>query len=479
MVAEDGLISVPSRYWYSRPAFLAFLIGLFLVVEALAALIPPFQSPDEFHHVERAHLLAHGEIVLDWRGGAPGGDIDDGLRRYMVELRHPRWFAYEYRRRPVPDIRRISLGEDIRWSGQRHFDGLVNVAPYFPALYLPQAIALGIGEKAGWTVSDSYHLARLFSLVATLALLYLAARLYPMPPLVVAIFIIPMSLFQMGSASLDAVAYAMTALAAALFMRGATPDNPFGWGMHVALAACLFVLVNSRSMLLPLTFLPAVLFLVRRSRIGLISSVVLLLTSMLWTFLSSWNPDPGATRTSITEGTAFTFYLTHPGAFLSALYTTLTDPHLLATYWNQFIGAFGWSGVIVSDSGEYIARQGLFLSPVAYSLFGALFLALVVLSLWRLNVRSLHMPTLALLGGAVLSTLLLFLLITVWMPPSMPIIWQVQGRYFIPIAIVLGYAVSGRSWSPRQVTAGLIILLCIAVLSVSSTARTLLLGYWI
>src|SRR3954454_21018771 len=61
-----------------------FLLALLVAAVVIAAIIPPFQSPDETDHIKRAYLLGKGVILLDkFADKGSGGLIDSGLLTYM------------------------------------------------------------------------------------------------------------------------------------------------------------------------------------------------------------------------------------------------------------------------------------------------------------------------------------------------------------------------------------------------------------
>jgi len=61
-----------------------FVLLLFMACNFLSALIPPFQSPDEFEHVTRGYLFGRGVLILEVpKDEVSGGYIDTGLVRYM------------------------------------------------------------------------------------------------------------------------------------------------------------------------------------------------------------------------------------------------------------------------------------------------------------------------------------------------------------------------------------------------------------
>ena len=225
------------EFWYSRKQALLFIVSLFILARIVGSLTPPFQSLDEFNHIKRAYLLSHGVVTLGGRAGRAGADIDEGLLGYMDCFEQ---FPYDYAAKVNRPIMRAC--REIHYTGTRKFNELTDTVMYFPVLYAPQAVALFLGERLNLSVSYSYDLARLFSLCATLTLLLWALMIYPMPPAALALFLMPMCLFQLSSASLDGMMLSTTALAASLFLRGCRRETPFSTPLHWVLTACLILL---------------------------------------------------------------------------------------------------------------------------------------------------------------------------------------------------------------------------------------------
>ena len=180
-----------------------------------SSIIPPFQSPDEFDHVKRAYFLTRGQIVLHApEGQSSGGMLDSGLETYFAA----------YTALPFKSDRKLSRDEvqkarSVRWTGVDMFSAAPGTGYYFPLIYLPQALGLAVGEMLGQTVERSYYLARLLAVLTIVGLLYLSFRLVPPSPLTLALLAIPMTVFQVSSASLDGVSTALAVLALSAFLR--------------------------------------------------------------------------------------------------------------------------------------------------------------------------------------------------------------------------------------------------------------------
>jgi uncharacterized membrane protein len=274
-----------------------------------------------------------------------------------------------------------------------------------------------------------------------------------------------MTLFQMSSASLDSVSYAACALVAALFMRGCDKGFEFTKAMHAALIICLFALATSRQNLFVFTLLPALLYRTRRSRVYLISSAVLFSVSLAWALYAFENVH--GLRTSELPTAEITAYrLTHLGSSIGILFATLLDAGSLRFYWCSFVGILGCLDTLLPNP--------------AYIAFGVLLVTLGVLSAERSWQNVYKMPTAALLLGVAVAVALIFaILLITWTPPRASVIEGIQGRYFIPVVIFLGYALFNRSLPAAHRRLGSLIVFTMMTVSIWSVSHALVQRYWL
>jgi uncharacterized membrane protein len=446
--------------WSSRRSAAAVIALLFLIVQAVSCLIPPFQSPDEPAHLSRAYLLSRGELILTVHDGDTGGYIDSGLLTYM-DLFNSKSLEYGQKISQAD----VTQAARIQWTDRRQFMAIPNTALYLPLPYLPQALAFTLGDHLRLSMQESYYLARFCSLAVTLALLYAALVVFPTPLMVLGLLVTPMSLYQLGSASLDAVTYGTCALAAALFFRATDLRYPFSAGMQTTLAVCLISLGASRMNMLPLTLLPAVLYLVRRSRNYLLSSAICLCICVAWTSFAAMTVK-GLLTSPVSMLDTTKLYLAHPGSFMRIWLDTLGSKDVLSWYWAMFIGVLGW---LDTPLDSYV-----------YVLFGVLLVILAMMSLDRQAARWMNLPTALLLCAALLSILLTFSIeLLAWTPYDARMILGIQGRYFTPFCILTAYAMFRRNLTTLQTRVGYLILGSEAALSIFSMAPKILHRYWI
>lgn len=413
--------------WDKHPAggriaaiLLAFAIGL-----ALMSMVPPFQSPDEPAHIARAYLLAKGQLVLDTPPGFDsGGRVDDGLIAFSAAHDMLRFAPH----RKLTQAEQTAASR-IMWAGTRSFIAAPGTGYYFPLAYLPQAAGLATGEALGLTVAHSYFLARVFSLGLSLLAIALAFAVFPVNLFSFAVLVLPMSIFQFVSASLDGFTMALGVLAVSLFMRGAGKEKDFPAWMSYAMALAILLLATSRTNLLPLLAMPLVVFAMRRSPREFWIFLAVGLLAVAWTVLAF-------KLTQLTRparppaGEIVAYYLTHPPALGEVLANTLGDSHLQKMYLASFVGILGWLDTPL---------------PVWFYKVAAGCLAIAAaLSLSLRRIGACWQPSAALVLMSLGSALLTFLALLVgWSPHPATLVEGVQGRYFTIPLILLGYAMYG------------------------------------
>lgn len=399
---------------------------LLVLGSVLSALIPPFQSPDEFDHIKRAYLLTKGQILLQVpQGKRAGGEIDTGLLSYFDGFQ-----GLKYHR-----DKKISREDDFnvssfKWSGKRVFSEAPGTGYYFPLVYAPQALGLGIGENLGLLIEHSYRLARLFTLAFSVIVLAVAFAVFPVNAFILGLLILPMSLFQFCSASLDAFTTALTVLCIALFMRACNTNFAFHRWMSYLLAGCILVLTTSRMHLLPLLILPLFVWSIRRDRVFLWQFLAVTVLSLAWLVVSIKSTYINRIASEFSTSQVIAFYAKHPSTMVDGLYNTLTT--YAEFYRNSFIGILGWLDTRFDD--DFYAL-----------IFNALIL-LAALSVSLKGVKDDWKPRAILVGLSLLSSVLIFFaLLVTWNTVPAKIIEGVQGRYFIGPLIILGYALNGSA----------------------------------
>jgi uncharacterized membrane protein len=418
----------------ATPWAAGFAIVLFCLCFAISQLIPPFQSPDEDVHVKRAYLLGHGQVWLSTPANSPtGGLIDQGLLQLMTQ----------FEGLPFHAEKKLSANElyeagQVRWQGAYTFHPTSAISHYFPFLYAPQALGLRIGEILNISVLHSYQLAKLFALIASCTLIYWALSIYPFSLAVLGLLVLPMSLFQMGSASLDGIAHAMSLFVIALYLKisqqsstsqnstshsTGKPSNSAAW-QGILLALCIALLTSSRMQLLPLLLLLWSCSRQTGQKKYLYYGLAVGVFTITWILLSITTVVDTKVTTSLTPIQAIAFYLTHPIIGVQVLFGTLTNLAIIKSYATSFIGVLGWLDAS--------------LPKVQYGLLGALLALLVALSFsWLPQGMSKHYQRVLVLCALGSMGIVFAALLIQWTPHPATVILGVQGRYFFVPALLI------------------------------------------
>jgi uncharacterized membrane protein len=446
-VEADG--SVPGRPTLRR--ILIRFLGIVVLGLLFSALIPPLQSPDEADHLKRAALLAQGVILLQTPDAqtSSGGLIDSGLEQYLTSFDKLRFRSAIKVNAPMLDAAR-----QIEWSGQQVFSTTPGTGYYFPAIYLPQALALWTGQRLHLSVDQSYHLARLLCILLIAAVVVYAFELFAPSVLVVALLALPMTVFQAATASIDGLTIALTLFVLSVTMRTAQ-TRQLSAGLLGASVLCIFVIVTCRIHLLPLLLLPLYFFVVTRQRRALLSALGLFVATGSWLLTAIRHTVDR--RAPATEGPAqmAAYYLHHPAQLWGALSGTLGDDYTVSFYQHSFIGILGWLDTEFTDA--------------TYTLLGTVLLLIALLSVALPRNRERLWLAAGLVSSALISCLsVLFLLLITWTPTGSTIIRGVQGRYFLLPALIVAYALFDPTVSRkplyRRLGLGLVVLLGVLTL---------------
>ena len=419
-------------------AFRWVLIVTLLLGGVLSVIIPPRKSPDEEGHIIRAYLLSQGHFFLKTKScqgesaqchngsTMSGGMVDKGLIEYLEQ--------YDPYRRNKENLLDQKATESIRWRGEEEFSYTPGTGYYFPLVYLPQASALAIGKAWGLTVERSYYLARAFAMLAGAATIALAFYIFWPQPVVIALMLLPMSIFQMASASIDFLCNALAILAISCFLRLLALRRGSAEGLFWLMAVVVFLLGTARAHLAPMVLLMAVAALPTRRVWPWVAVATATLAIMIWMALAIPNTVDFRIPREVSTAQVVFYYLSAPTKLVSVLVQTLTDRVMLNSYVGSFLGVF--------------FDQPL--SRGAYAYVGGL-LGLVILPCLvtpKQFVQTL-MPRSALMLTGMTGIFLAFLaMLFTWTPHPATVIQGVQGRYLLVPVMLLLLAVC--SWKPAM-----------------------------
>lgn len=400
------------------------------VAVALCFMTPPMQSPDEGRHFWRACQIAEGRVLseIDPSTHAAGGRLPAAASDFVRDTMTP-----EYLRRQdlLPGV-----GERLRALdraahaqtplSQTRFVSFPGTTVYSPISYLPQSAAVRAARLFSDKVYVWFYSARLLNATTAVLLIFFALRAAPAYQFALIVpAILPVSLYQISTASTDAGVIAVSVLFVAFCVRFVNSDGAL---IRSALVACLAFLTITKPVWLPF----AILLLAAHKRLGWRRSVAFCSAAAMiaasgyaaWSYLArQFIPLAGAGVPQRDPSAQVHLLASHAAMFISILMHTLKahGRRLIV----EMVGLLGWNE--------------LPLPPWSYKLAYAFVcgLAVVIVANGKRND-----PRRFLLGGvaaAAVAAGVFLASFVLWTPVGAPTIWGIQGRYFVPVLAVLAF----------------------------------------
>ena len=398
-----------------------FLFIFTLVVLVVSMLTPPFQSPDEPVHLSRAYSVATGQIIL--KGGQV--DIDKNLVQFK-NLNENIRFHYDQKRTKEQEIQLRS----IKWSNENMSEGIAGSAVYLPILYVPQGIGLLLGKLFNLSIYHSYELAKLFSLISCIFLIWISSKFYPIPALAYIFIAMPMSIFQISSSSPDGLSFSISFLIGSILIK-ILENKVFDKKLIYILAISLVSLVTIRINLFPIFLLIFLIFIQSKEvneNKGMFVILLSFLLSLGWiilaykTIMIDSNGSGNFNQSGMTATDKILYFLSHKKEFFMFFVNTFLNEKEMSWQYKHFIGVLGWSDTHLEKWMYYYLTIIIFIIS-----------ALTI----KLNRICKDIFPFVIFFIVILFTF--FILLVTWTDLSSPIILGVQGRYFIPFAIILAY----------------------------------------
>jgi uncharacterized membrane protein len=431
-----------------------------LATATVFALInPPFQAADEATQFYRATQVADGGLLPVNGPHTEGAGI---LPLALYRLADS-FDDLHFRSAAPVDPTRLRAAETLRWppqSGLRSapnadfgWVGFANTAIYPPWFYLPQAIAIDVGRAVGLPMIATLRSARLA--VSFTAIMVVAVALITAGrgvALAAAVLSLPMTLALFAAAGQDGPLIATAALVASLLSNLSLRRG--SWTRWLVCGLALGAVGAARLPYIALAGLPVIVAWEGTDRTkGIAAGVLAALVALAWLHFGAgpvmFETHAGGTALS---GAQMHFLLAHPTAIPRiALHTLATNS---GPYWHEFVGVLNWFDVP--------------LPAWAYPSAGVILVAIVGLSC-ATGHSDLSWTSRALIAGVLVLTIGLIFgaLYLTWTPRGALVVDGVQGRYFIPVALmaILLLPPSRPGW-PYRIATGLVAIMLLTDLAV-------------
>ena len=236
--------------------------------------------------------------------------------------------------------------------------------------------------------------------------------------------------------------------------------------MLYALSICVIALATARWYLLPLTLLPAFIYINHRSYSYILHSAIVCVLTLAWIGYTITRYQSQMPLREVSAMGIVFYYLTNPIRLFNVLHTTLSNTGSVAGYWHMFVGILGW---LDTPLRSYV-----------YVLYGVLLCIFAGISLQRKTTCLVKGQNVLLFCATIASVFLLFIMyIIAETPHPAKVVHGIQGRHFTTVVIMLAYAICDRQLSSREFRLGVIIIFFMLCLSIAGMSPALLDRYWV
>ncbi|MBF6289590.1 DUF2142 domain-containing protein [Nocardia cyriacigeorgica] len=433
-------------------ATLAFTVLAALFGAVFAVITPPFWGHDEITQFGRAYQVAHGgflpQEIEDDRGVAYGGKAPAAIDALMgVAIRD----YTENPEEPAPMVGDPGAYDRVgsaEITAQQNTIWFTNTAAYSPVPYLPAAIGIRLAELTGLDAGGMVLLTRLAGLLAYLVVVGFALwalRHYRVQWLAFSVALLPIAVFQAGTVTADTMTNALAIMVSALLVKALFLGRGLGRVETTALLAATVLLPLSKPTYVLLAMLVVLVPAKRFGFSGLLRWLPWLCAAIGAAGFAVWMKIAAPTGDGMSlMRPRHQWYTVNPGEQLGGI---LRDPI-------GFLGVFGES-IARRDQEwftEFFGELGFgYVDVPAMSIVTCLLAFAVGLGIAeRMSTPDFRRTLVVALTLAASVAMIYVTLYMSFTPIDFYIIDGVQGRYFVPLAI-LTFAVLLR-WMPLRLT---------------------------
>lgn len=459
------------------PRIEVHVLYLFLatpIVTIFSLTLPLFVGFDEEFHIVRSWSVSTLKMYPSFEDGVPKSLANS--MDYSMSLKPnygnninptPFLFAKDYNRQlnsPEAEYYRLKSAK-LDPSIQANRAGR-STGPYAPVPYIPSAIGFAVSEKLNLSVGRSVALARLVSgmvCVFIMAAALFFARKHKFKWVIFSVALLPSVLFQFSTITADSYTIAVAALSVSLILSSIlSPEKRITRSRYIVIGGSLLLLsfakINYVPFSLILMAIPLIKFHDSRKiamsiKLALAVAPMIIAAALLVVYGSKDYYINHSGMVGLDQYGQLRHVLTDPLGFAKVALDTI---YMYTWDWtNNVFGAFGW----LYPAGP--GGVGIVLSLLAF----------IISSAYAFVDFKIKTTVYMLIAGLVSVGSILLSLYMAYTPLDYPLINGIQGRYFIPILLVMGIAVArliGLKIKNEQRSIGGVVTV-IVVLSLSIT----------
>jgi uncharacterized membrane protein len=408
-----------------------------------AAIVPPFQNPDEPNHFARAEQVSRLEFVPVFVPGKIKNDTIPGI----PQIFYPSNGGFDVDRGIVnassvflpmnfhPEVKVTQAKLDsvryIKWGEGKVYLNFANTAIYPPVPYVMPAIAIALGKWLNLTVVNTLYTARIFNATLSVVLCFLALVLAKRSkPILFTVLLIPMLIALFAAVTADAVLISCSFLLIAIidnveYDKGKTYSN--------GLLLAIIILMSTIAIAKPpyIVFAFAFLFLNITTKQKLVIIAVPLLSVLSWMFIehANYSIKFALAEQRVNSQMQIANIIHHPLQFISLFFKI--DVNAVSGNLEMFVGKLGWL-------------------DVSFNKFYYLMAYLTIIAGFVLKFKLNKENNLLLQGGLLLTVLFALAAVltaqyVTWTSLGADALGGMQGRYLLPVFPFLALAIGGYS----------------------------------
>lgn len=393
--------------------FLALVLGLLFAI-----LLPPGQSPDEITHFRRVYGISEGILIPDEAVNSAGaiGSWMPKNTNGIEKLQSSKHGSYT-----------IVVEEITKANDELVGQAYTSAALYNPICYIPQVLAALIGKIFGMSVMGMAFLMTIFNFALWVVLIYYAIKVIPKFKSIVAfIALLPITLQEATSISPDAITIGLSVFMVAYILYLAYGDvKKLETKHYVILSLCALVIGFCKIVYLPLILLMIVIpkkkFVTTKRKwvyLGVLFGVVAIL-NLIWLVISSRYLVEY--REGVNSSGQLMGILSNPFKYLMVMFNTV---NVSGQVWIE--------NMLGMTFGSFT-----FNLPSLFFLIAFVFT--VLLFAQRDDTLQLGKYDKWVFAGVFLIIFVLILtsLYLQWTPQGSNVVEGIQGRYFLPILVLI------------------------------------------
>ena len=431
LIIETGIfatyIALKRKRVPLEKVFLVFAIPLGLV---FLIFLPPGESPDEINHFKRAYAITEGHFVSEVYDdtGHAGSELPDNIQLSLVRMPEKGAYATVTQK----------LSEPV--SIEKSYTNYNNTSLYHWACYLPQVVGIFLGRLFGASFEVMAYLAEIVDFIIWAILIYFAIKLIPkFKSIILFVSLLPITLQEATSLAPDALAIGLGIfLISFVCYLTYTKKSQLSVKEIILLYLLAIMIDYCKIVYLPFVLLyliiPSERFGSKRAKWihAAVLGVLLLILNLTWLSTSSqflMEFNEGVNTSEQVAG-----ILRNPIRYVAVLFSSLNQN-----------GGFYLTSMLGINLGSFSFNLPTIFTYLSF----AIFILLFAQRHDSLKIKPFERAIFA--ATFLIIFLLIFTSIYVqWSPVGLPYVDGVQGRYFLPILLLIPIAiVSSKPRSPQ------------------------------